>query len=95
MQTQMILQEDFTNVQTAQAGLTKLFRRAEKDGKFFRVLRNDESLGVLVPDSMWSEWLEEFEALSNPTYVKRIAQARQEPADELYSSDQIKDMIGA
>ena len=39
------------------------------------------------------DWLEEVEAFNNASYVKQIAQARQESEDRLYTSDQIKDII--
>lgn len=75
---QLILDEKFTNVQKAQAGLTKLFQNAAQSDSFYRVLRNDEPLGVLVPNSMWESLIEDFEAISSPNYLKRIAKARQE-----------------
>lgn len=88
---QLITNEDFTSVQKAQAGLTKVFKKAAKDGKFVRVMRNNEPLGVLVPDQIWESFLEDLEALSSENYLKRIARSR---ADKVrYSSDQIKSML--
>lgn len=75
---QLILDEKFTNVQRAQAGLTKLFQQAAKSDSFYRVLRNDEPLGVLVPNPMWESLIEDFEAISSPNYLNRIAKARKE-----------------
>ena len=63
---QLINDERFTNVQRAQAGLTKLFQKASKSGTFYRVLKNDEPLGVLIPNSTWESLTEDFEALSSP-----------------------------
>lgn len=76
--TQLILDEKFTNIQKAQAGLTRLFRSATKSGSFYRVLKNDEALGVLIPNSLWESFLEDMEALSSPGYKARIAKARAE-----------------
>lgn len=75
---QFISDEKFTNVQRAQAGLTRLFKKAAKTKSFYRVLKNDQPLGVLLPNSMWESLIEDMEALSSPSYLQRIAQARQE-----------------
>lgn len=89
---QLIADEDFTSVQKAQAGLSKVFKKAEKDGKFVRVLRNNEPIGVLVPNQIWESFLEDLEALSSENYLKRIAKSR---ADKVsYSSAQVKKMLG-
>ena len=89
---QFINDEDFTSVQKAQAGLTKLFKKAEKDGKFVRVMRYDKPVGVLVPNNIWEAFLEDLEALSSENYLKRIAVSR---ADNVrYSSAQVKKMLG-
>jgi len=75
---QLINNEKFTNIQNAQAGLTKLFAGAKKSNSFYRVLKNDEPLGVLIPDSLWMGISEDLEALSSPNYRSRIAKARKE-----------------
>lgn len=75
---QLINDEKFTNIQKAQAGLTRLFQDAQKTSSFYRVMKNDEPLGVLIPNNIWESWVEDFEALSSPSYLKRIAKARQE-----------------
>jgi len=78
MNTQLIHDEKFTNIQKAQAGLTRLFRSAAKTGSFYRVLKNDKALGVLIPNKMWEDFVEDLEAISSPGYLARIAQARKE-----------------
>ncbi len=89
---QLIADEDFTSVQKAQAGLSRIFKKAEKDGKFVRVMRNNEPLGVLVPNDIWESYLEDLEAMSSENYLKRIAKSR---ADKVrYSSSQVKKMLG-
>lgn len=75
---QLIADEKFTNIQRAQAGLTRLFEKARKDGSFYRVMKNDTPLGVLVPNEMWEDFVEDIEALSSPRYLARIAKARKE-----------------
>ncbi len=75
---QLIADEKFTNIQRAQAGLTRLFEEARRTMSFFRVMKNDKPLGVLVPNEMWEDFLEDMEALSSPAYLARIAKARKE-----------------
>lgn len=92
MLRQLINDEEFTSVQKAQAGLTKVFKEAAKKGKFVRVMRNNKPLGVLVPDEIWESFLEDLEALSSENYLKRIAKSR---ADKTrHSSAQVKKMLG-
>ena len=73
---QLINDEKFTNIQKAQAGLTRLFLHAQNTSSFYRVLKNDKSLGVLVPEKMWLSLVEDLEALSSPTYRRRIEKSR-------------------
>jgi len=75
---QLINDEKFTNVQTAQAGLTKLFDKASKGKHFYRLMKNDTPLGVLIPNDLWEDITEEMELLSSPTYLKIIQEARDE-----------------
>ena len=75
---QLINDQRFTNIQSAQSGLTKLFMAAEKTNSFYTVLRNDEELGVLLPRKMWLSLIEDLEAMSSPDYRARIAAARKE-----------------
>ncbi len=89
---QLIANEDFTSVQKVQAGVTKILEKAEKDGKFIRVMRNNEPVGVLVPNRVWESFLEDLEALSSENYIKIIAKSR---ADKVrYSSTQVKKILG-
>lgn len=90
--TQLITNEDFTSVQKVQAGVTKILRKAEKDGKFVRVMRNNEPVGVLVPNNVWESFLEDLEAMSSENYLKRIAKSRLDKVR--YSSAQVKKMFG-
>lgn len=73
---QLINDQRFTNIQSAQSGLTKLFTAAEKTNSFYTILRNDEQLGVLLPRKMWLSLVEDLEAMSSPTYRKFIADSR-------------------
>ena len=68
MVKQLIRDEKFTNIQKAQAGLTRLFRSAAKTGSFYRVLKNDEPLGVLIPNPLWEDLIEDLEAMSSPNF---------------------------
>jgi len=89
---QLINDEKFTNIQKAQAGLTRLFAEAEKSLSFYTVLKNDKPLGALVPRRMWESLLEDLEALSSPNYRKMIARSR---ADKRrYSAEEVKKRLG-
>ena len=89
---QIINNEKFTNIQKAQGGLTKLFKSASQTGSFFRVMKNDEPLGVLIPNDFWEELTEDLEALSSPAFRNRIAAIRSEKGQ--ISSKEAKKLLG-
>lgn len=89
---QLINDEKFTNIQTAQAGLTRLFIDAHKTGTFYRVLKNDQPLGVLLPNDLWQSIVEDLEALSSPSYKTKIIKARKEK--KTIKSLEIKKQLG-
>ncbi len=91
MTQQLITMESFASVQEAQAGITKLFAKAKDKGKFVRVMRNQEPLGVLIPNNIWESLLEDIEALSSPNYIKAISDSRK--SKRTYSSDEVKDIL--
>jgi PHD/YefM family antitoxin component YafN of YafNO toxin-antitoxin module len=86
---QLINDEKFTNIQKAQAGLTRLLTNADKSASFYTVLKNDKPLGTLVPRKMWESLLEDLEALSSPNYRKFIAESR---TSDRVSSTQIRSL---
>ncbi len=88
---QLIRDEKFTNIQRAQAGLTRLFEEAKKTASFYRVMKNDQPLGVLIPNDMWEDLVEDFEAMSSPNYLQKIAAARR--SKKTYSMDEVKKML--
>ena len=85
---QLINIEKFTNIQKAQAGLTRLFEKAKNNSAFYRVMRNNKPLGVIIPNNMWESITEDLEALSSPNYRARIAKARKDKKS--YTSAQVK-----
>jgi PHD/YefM family antitoxin component YafN of YafNO toxin-antitoxin module len=89
---QLVNDEKFTNVQRAQAGLTRLFEDARKSLSFYRVMKNDQPLGVLVPNDLWQSLVEDIEALSSPSFRGRIARARAEKGR--ISSREVKKQLG-
>jgi len=89
---QLINDEKFTNIQKAQAGLTRLFLEAKKTGSFYRVLKNDQPLGVLLPDSLWQSLVEDLEALSSPNFREKIAKARKEK--KTIKASEVKKQLG-
>lgn len=91
MVRQLITDEKFVNIQKAQAGLTKLLREAQKTDSFYRVLKNDQPLGVLIPERLWQSFTEDLEALSSPSYRAKIAKARSEK--KTISASQVKKQL--
>ncbi len=93
MDTSILRRQKFTNVQTVQAGVAKLFEEAKKTGSFYQVLRNgDEPLGILMPQQVWEDWLEDQDAQNSESYKKRIAKARKEKGG--ISLEKIEQQIG-
>ncbi|MGD8743999.1 MAG: hypothetical protein PVJ52_00200 [Candidatus Woesebacteria bacterium] len=91
MSKQLISDEDFASVQEAQAGITKLFRKAKNKKKFVRIMRNQEPLGVLIPNDMWINLVEDLEALSSSQYQSDIQKSRLDK--KRISSDEIKEVL--
>lgn len=88
MITQLIASEEFTNIQEAQAGLARLFNKAEVKGNFYRVLRNNKPMGVLVPNRIWESFIEDIQALSSPDYLRMIEKSRADK--KRYSAAEVK-----
>ena len=61
---QLIADEEFVSIQKAQAGLTKVIKEAEIKGKILRIMRNNESLGVLIPNKIFLKFIKLLETLS-------------------------------
>ncbi len=61
---QLILDEEFISIQQAQAGLTKVIKEAERKGKILRIMRNNESLGVLIPNKIFLKFIKLLESVS-------------------------------
>jgi PHD/YefM family antitoxin component YafN of YafNO toxin-antitoxin module len=91
MNKQLINDEKFTNIQKAQAGLTRIFEKARKDASFYRVMKNDQPLGVLIPEDLWESITEDIEALSSENFRHKITRARTDK--QRFSASQIKKMI--
>ena len=91
MSYQLMSSEKFTNVQKIQSGLTKIFRSAEKSDSFYRVMRNDESLGFLVPNDVWQSLIEDLDALSSQSYLSKVYKAR--ISSKRYSAKQVRDIL--
>ena len=91
MYKQLINNEEFTSIQEAQAGLTRLLGRASKRGSFYRVMKNNEPVGVLIPNDIWLSLLEDLEALSSRAYLESIKKARM--SKNRYSSKELKKIL--
>ena len=91
MARQLISQEMFTSVQKVQAGISRLFKTAAKKKHFYRVMRNQEPLGVLIPNNLWDELVEDLETLSSPTLRNRIEKSRK--SKKRYSASEVKRLL--
>ena len=91
IQEQLIKKERFTSIQSAQAGLTNILMQAQKGGNFYRVLRNNEPLGVLIPNNVWENLLEDIEGINSPNYINSIQEARK--SSKLCSAKKIKEQL--
>lgn len=91
MAKQLILAEKFTSIQEAQAGLSKLLTKKDSQGAFYRVLRNNKPVGVLLPTQTWEDLLEDIEALTSPRYLNMIKKARREK--KTYSLEEVKKIL--
>ncbi|MBL7159490.1 type II toxin-antitoxin system Phd/YefM family antitoxin [Candidatus Microgenomates bacterium] len=91
MARQLIVDEKFASIQEAQAGLTKLLQKASKQNCFYRILRNNKPIGVLLPNTAWASLIEDLEALQSKKYIKNIQKARL--AKKRYSSSQVKKIL--
>ncbi len=89
---QLVNLEKFTNIQKAQAGLTRLFIDAKKTSSYYRVLKSDQPMGVLIPEALWKSLTEDLEALSSHSYRARIAKARGQK--KLIAAHQVKKALG-
>ncbi len=83
--------EDFTSIQEVQGGVTRLLERANRSGKYYRVLKNNKPVGVLLTNSAWEDFLEDMEALASEKYKKTIAIARKQKSVPVAK---VKKMLG-
>ncbi len=84
--------EDFTSIQEVQAGVTRLLDRANRSGTYYRVLKNNKPVGVLLSNDAWEDFLEDMEALASQQYKKTIAVARKQK--KRYTIEQVKKHLG-
>lgn len=80
------------SVQQVQAGVTALLQKAAKNKRFYRVMRNADPVGVLIPNEVWDDLLEELEVAGSESYKRPIKQAR--AGKKWYSSDEVKKELG-
>lgn len=87
---QLLSAQKIISTKHFQTKFASVVKEAEKNGDYYNVVRNSESIGVFLPTRMWESLLEDMEALSSPNYLKKIAQAREETKKgEFYSIDEV------
>lgn len=92
MPKDLLQKEEFTSIQEAQAGLARLLVRAERTSSFYRVLKNNKPIGVLLPNRTWEGLLEDLAALKSPSYLRNIEAARKERG--LISARRARKLLG-
>ncbi|MCX7002574.1 MAG: hypothetical protein NTV22_04795 [bacterium] len=51
------IHEQFASVKDAQASLTRIVKRAQEQGAFCRVMRNNKPIAALLPDDLFEQLL--------------------------------------
>lgn len=87
----ILKKEKFASIYEAQAGLSKLVKKAEKEDSFIRLMKHNKPVGVLIPNKTWESILEDLEAHDSPQYVREIKEARKDK--KLYSAADVKKML--
>lgn len=64
-----------------QAKFATMVKEAQKNEKYYNVVKNSESIGVFLPTIIWESLLEDIEALGSKDYKKKIAKSRKEAND--------------
>lgn len=76
MITQLLSKEKFVSIREAQAGLSNVLDKASKNNTYYRVLKNNKPVGVLIPQRVWEDLIEDIEAASSKNFQKRIAKSK-------------------
>lgn len=83
---QLLSAQKIISTKHFQTKFASVVKEAEKNGDYYNVVRNSESIGVFLPKRMWESLLEDMEALSSPNYLKKIKKSREEHARGEYVS---------
>ena len=75
---QLLTAQKIISTKHFQSKFASVVKEAEKNGKYYNVVRNSESIGVFLPKRMWESLLEDLEALTSPNYLRKIAKSREE-----------------
>ena len=75
---QLLAAQKIISTKNFQSKFASAVKEAEKNGNYYNVVRNSESIGVFLPKEIWESLLEDMEALSSPNYLRKIAKSREE-----------------
>ena len=77
MVAQLLSKERFVSIREAQAGLSNVLAEATKNNTYYRVLRNNKPVGVLIPQRIWEDLLEDIEAAASKNFQNQLAKSQQ------------------
>ena len=90
MSLQLLTAQKIISTRNFQSQFAKMLKNAEKNGIYYNIVRNGDSVGVFLPIHFWESLLEDMEALSSPNYLKSIEEARKEiDRDEVYTMEEV------
>lgn len=74
----LLTRQQIISTRHFQSKFAKIVKEAEKKDNYYNVVKNGESLGIFMPRRAWESFLEDLEALSSKSYLKKIKEARAE-----------------
>jgi PHD/YefM family antitoxin component YafN of YafNO toxin-antitoxin module len=90
---QLLTAQKIISTKRFQSQFAAVTKEAEKNGDYYNIVRNSESIGVFIPKRLWESFLEDIEAANSPRYLKEIAESRKQIArGEVYDIDEAFDV---
>ncbi len=75
---QLLTSQKIISTKRFQSQFASVVKKAKENGNYYNVVRNSESIGVFLPIKLWESLLEDFEALTSPSFLAKIAKSREE-----------------
>ncbi len=89
MSLKLLRSQKIISTRQFQSQFAQMIKEAKKQGVYYNVVKNGESVGVFLPTRFWESLLEDMEAMSSPRYLKSIKESREQAErGEVYSLDE-------